>query len=320
MEEKDNTHGSCESLFGESIVKVTVLGSGGFLPQPDRPLPGFAVEHEGQVYLLDAGEGTQVRMVEHGISSASLEAILISHLHGDHLFGLPGVMVRRSQEGQSRDNLELLAPASIRTYLRGLMEAGSLELLYDWNLHELEEGFTFSPGKLKFSVVALDHRVETFGFALKYVPERRKFHPKKARRIGVPEGPKWSKLQQGETVTLESGKTIQPGEVSDPPPEGPTFVYITDTRPRFDYPLTFQEPELLVHEGMFANQHIDHARKKKHCTATEAARVARHLDAKKLLLTHFSHRYESPEPLMEEARSTFPETEAAQPGMTLSLD
>jgi len=74
-------------------VKVTVLGSGGFLPQPDRPLPGFAVEHEGKVYLFDAGEGTQVRMAEHGISSADLEAVVISHLHGDHLFGLPGVMV-----------------------------------------------------------------------------------------------------------------------------------------------------------------------------------------------------------------------------------
>jgi len=193
-------------------------------------------------------------------------------------------------------------------------------LLYDWDLYGLEEELKVSLGELNLSVVALDHRIDTYGFVLKYVPEKRKFHPEKARRIGVPEGPKWSKLQQGETVTLDSGETIHPDQVSDPPPEGPTFVYLTDTRPRFDYPPAFREPDLLVHEGMFTSEHKDHAQQKKHCTAVEAARVAHHLDAKKLWLTHFSHRYDNPQLLVEEARSTFPETEAARPGLSRSLD
>jgi ribonuclease Z len=300
-------------------MKLTVLGSGGFLPQPDRPLPGFAIEHEGKVYLFDAGEGTQVRMVEYGISSADLEAVLVSHLHGDHLFGLPGVMVRRSQEGQRRDDLDLYAPGSIRSYLDGLYDAGALELLYEWDLHELTEGFTVSSGAVRITAAPLDHRIETYGFALEHVPTRRKFYPDQARAIGVPEGPMWSKLQNGESVQLESGRTVDPEEVSDPPPEGPSFVYLTDTRPCFDLPSAFHSPDLLVHEGMFTSEHKDHAQEKKHATATEAARVARHLEADRFLLTHFSHRYDGPEPLLAEARSTFPEAEAARPGRTLEI-
>lgn len=295
-------------------MELVVLGSGGFLPQPDRPLPGFAVRHEGSVYLLDAGEGTQVRMVEHGVSSARLESVCLSHLHGDHLYGLPGVMVCRSQEGQRTEDLELFGPSGLRCFLEGLEEAGAFGLLYDWKLNELSGGASYEIGDFEITMASLDHRIENYGFALQVVRTKRVFLPAKARELGIPEGPLRSKLQQGESVTLDSGRTVEPEEVTDPPPEGAKLVYLTDTRPCYDLPEAFEDPDLLVHEGMFLSEHLEQAREKKHCTAREAARVAKHLGAGKLLLTHFSHRYSDETVLRDEARGTFPETDLARPG------
>lgn len=300
-------------------MELVVLGSWGFLPQPDRPLPGFAVCHEGSIHLLDAGEGTQVRMVEHGVSSARLESILISHVHGDHLYGLPGVMVRRSQEGQRTEDLELFAPSGLRSFLSGLEDAGAFGLLYDWTLSELSDGMSVDLGGLKMTAAALDHRIANYGFCLQVVRKKRVFLPAKARKLGLPEGPLRSKLQRGESVTLDSGRTVEPGEVTDPPPEGAKFVYLTDTRPCYDLPEAFEEPDLLLHEGMFLSEHLEQARQKKHCTAREAARVAKHLGAGKLLLTHFSHRYSDETVLRDEARETFPNTELARPGQKHEL-
>lgn len=296
-------------------MELVVLGSGGFLPQPDRPLPGFAVRHQGKVYLLDAGEGTQTRMVEHGVSSANLEVVCLSHTHGDHVFGLPGVMVRRSQEGRRRDELNLLGPRDLLAFLKGIEDAGSLGLLYDWNLQALEEGFSYRKNAMKITASALNHRVENYGFALERRSERRKFRPKKALELEIPEGPLRTQLQSGQSVTLEDGRTIEPEQVTEPPQHGPTIVYVTDTRPCYDFPEAFQGPELLIHEAMFTSEHQEQAREKKHCTAREAGRVARHLNADRLLITHFSHRYSSPEPLLDEARSVFERTETAAPGM-----
>lgn len=300
-------------------MELTVLGSGGFLPQPDRPLPGLLLRHEGRAYLFDAGEGTQTRMAEYGLSSARLEAIFISHLHGDHLFGLPGVMVRRSQEGQRTDELDVFGPRKLRDFLNGLTESGSFDLLYDWNLNSLNDGDSFEVDGFEVSVVELEHRTRTFGFAFQHTSKKRKFYPGKAKQIGVPEGPLWSTLQDGDSVELDSGRTVRPEEVSDPPPDGPKFVYITDTRPQFDLPAAFEKPDLLVHEGMFLSEHKEHAWNKKHSTAREAARVAKDLRADRLLLTHFSLRYSDETVLLDEAKKTFPETQLARPGNQYQL-
>jgi ribonuclease Z len=300
-------------------MELVVLGAGGFLPQPDRPLPGFAVRHDGKVYLLDAGEGTQVRMVEHGVSSAKLDAICISHLHGDHVFGLPGVMVRRSQEGQRTDPLDLFAPGPISSFLDGLVKAGSLQLPYEWNLRTLSHEKRFELNDLSLTVASLNHRVETFGFALEVNSSLRRFRPGRADDLDIPEGPIRSKLQKGETVRLEDGREIEPEQVTDPPESGPKLVYITDTRPCYDLPGAFHSPELLIHEGMFLSDDKQHAQEKKHSTATEAARVAGHIEADRLLLTHFSHRYDNETVLLDEARETFQKTSLAQPGLTVEL-
>lgn len=300
-------------------MKITILGAGGFIPQPDRPLPAYALEHDGETFLFDCGEGTQVRMVEYGVSSAKLEGIFISHLHGDHVFGLPGVMVRRSQEGQRREHLDVFAPESLESFLGGLSEAGSLDLLYPWSVQPLSDKKSYTEKNLTFTAASLDHRTPNFGFAVEHHPSIRKFFPEKARRLGVPEGPLWSQLQGGGSIELDSGRVVRPEEVSDPPPEGPTFVYLTDTRPCYDLPEAFYAPDLIVHEGMFTAEHQQHAREKKHSTAREAARVAKHLEAEKLLLTHISHRYSDKAILLDEAREIFRDTELAQEGEVFEL-
>lgn len=297
-------------------MEVIVFGSGGFMPQPDVHMPAFLVRHDGASYLFDCGEWTQVRLVEEGISSASLSGIMISHLHGDHVLGLPGVLIRRSHESSGGGNrsLDLFGPADLEEYVRTNQHLLGYDLQFELHNRRLGDGETYSIDSFELTVRSLDHRMETFGFSFTLHRSKRKFNPGRARELGVPEGPKRSRLQHGESVTLESGRTVHPDEVSDPRPPGPKFVYIADTRPVYDYPEAFRNPDLLVHEAMFSAEDLEHAREKKHSTAREAARVASHLDADRLLLTHFSQRYEDYRPLRDEARSRFDATELARDG------
>ncbi|MFB6346311.1 MAG: ribonuclease Z [bacterium] len=295
-------------------MELIVLGSGGFMPQPGHYMPAFLVGYEGQSYLFDCGEWTQVRMVEAGRSAASLSSVVISHMHGDHVLGLPGLLIRKSRESPENGSLSIAGPNALREYLSSNQSSLGYELKVNVDWTDLEAESTLWVDQFKLTAHPLDHRTSTFGFSFVLNREKRKFNPEKARELGVPEGPLRSRLQQGETVTLDSGTVIEPEQVSKPRSPGPKFVYLTDTRPIYNLPEAFHEPDLLVHEAMFKAEHKQHAREKKHSTAREAARVASHLKADKLLLTHISQRYEAHEHLRDEARQVFTETFLARDG------
>lgn len=299
-------------------MELTVLGSGGFMPYPGLNVPGFIVRRRGTSYLLDAGEGSQLRMVEEGLARTDLEAIFISHMHGDHTLGLPGVLIRRGQEN-SEELLSLLGPEKLEDYVSSTQRTLGFNVHYEMKFEEVSDAKNHLFSEIEVMVKKLDHRSPAYGYLLKARREKRKFHPEKARELNVPRGPLWGELQKGNNVQLEDGRVIEPGQVSDPPPEGPKLVYITDTRPIFDYPEEFYNPNLLIHEGMFLEKHKEHAQKKKHSTALEAARVASHLQADKLLLTHRSRRYMQPEQLVKEAEKEFAAAELARDGMQVEV-
>jgi ribonuclease Z len=300
-------------------MELHVLGSGGFMPFPDAHMPAFLIRHNGQSYLFDAGEGTQTRMVEAGLSRADLRAVFVSHMHGDHVLGLPGVVIRRSQEGGTREPLSLYGPPALEEYVSTVRESLGFQLTYDLRHKPLSGGRVFSVDDVWVGTVELDHRTETYGFAMGPRRKKRKFHPDKARELGVPEGPLWGTLQEGESVTLDDGRTIEPEQVSDPPEPGPKIVYLPDTRPVDEFPDGFRNPDCLVHEAMFLEEHREHAEEKKHSTAREAARVARTLDADQLLLTHRSRRYNQPERFLDEAGEVFEDVQLARDGQSFTF-
>ncbi|MFP4687168.1 MAG: ribonuclease Z [bacterium] len=299
-------------------MELTVLGCGGFMPYPGQAVPAFLLRRQGTSYLLDAGEGTQLRMVEAGLSRTALEAIFISHMHGDHTLGLPGVLIRRGQEG-CEDPLHIVGPPQLENYVHSFQENSLFNLRYELRFVPLRGAELHTFSQVWVGTAQLEHRIETFGFVLCARGRKRKFHPDKARALGIPCGPLWGKLQKGQEIVLDDGRVVKPGEVSDPPPRGPKIVYITDTRPVFDYPKSFYEPDLLIHEAMFLEKHRHHAEKKYHATALEAARVASHLKAGKLLLTHRSRRYNNPDLLRKEAAAEFSEVELARDGMQIEV-
>jgi len=296
------------------MMELHVLGSGGFMPFPDAHMPGFLIRYEGKNYIFDAGEGTQTRMVEEGLSRADLEAVFISHLHGDHVLGLPGLLIRRSQEGNPDRPVFIFGPEGLQEFLDNTRETLGYRLIFESRFRELFHGRIISLDRIWVGTVELDHRVETYGFAIGPRHKKRKFHPDQARELGVPEGPMWGKLQEGTAVELEDGTVVEPDEVSDPPEAGPKVVYLPDTRPIMTFPEGFREPDILIHEGMFLDEHRKHAIDKKHSTAREAARVAEELNAGKLLLTHRSRRYTDEKRFLDEARDVFAETELARDG------
>lgn len=300
-------------------MRLHVLGSGGFMPFPDAHMPGFLVQYQGEHHLLDAGEGTQTRMVEANLARSKLRSVFISHLHGDHILGLPGVLIRRSREGQPDDPLDLYGPDGLADYVTCTQRTLSLQLQCPLRVHGLEGEGSYRPGEVDVTAVSLDHRTETYGFAVEGRKTRRRFHPDRARELGVPQGPLWGRLQRGETVRLEDGRTIQPEQVSDPPPRGPRVVYLPDSRPLDEFSDPFREPDLLIHEAMFMETDRDHAVDKMHSTAREAGRVARRLGARKLMVTHFSRRYSDPDLLVEEAREEFPDVIRARDGLCLEI-
>ena len=299
-------------------MELIVLGAGGFMPDPGFPVPGFVVRHEGVNYLLDAGENSQTQMAKYGISRVKVGAVIISHMHGDHTLGLPGVLIRRGQEG-GEEPLKLFGSAPLKDYVRATQKYLSYTLHYKTEFVPLEESKSFDLQNLKLTTQPLIHRLEAHGFALQVPRIKRKFYPEKARALDVPEGPLWGELQRGEVVELDDGQVINPEQVSDPPPRGKRLVYLTDTRPLDNYPPEFQEPDLLIHEGMFLESEREQAEKKFHSTALEAARVAKKLNARKLLLTHFSRRYDHPGVLAQEAAKEFSEVDLAKPGMKIKL-
>jgi ribonuclease Z len=299
-------------------MELTVLGCGGFMPYPGLAVPAFLLRRHGTSYLLDAGEGTQLRMVESGLSRTDIETIFISHMHGDHTLGLPGVLIRRGQEG-CREPLNIVGPAQLENYVNAFQENLIFNLRYEIRFVPLSGSELHTFSQVWAGTVSLEHRIENFGFVLCARGRKRKFHPEKAEKIGIPCGPLWGQLQEGKEIVLEDGRVVKPGEVSDPPPRGPKIAYITDTRPVFSYPEAFHGADLLIHEAMFLEKHRHHAEKKYHSTALEAARVANHLKADRLLLTHRSRRYNDPRVLLKEARSEFSNTELAVDGMEIEV-
>jgi ribonuclease Z len=292
-------------------VKWIVLGTSSGRPTPRRNVSAGALARDGEWSLFDCGEGTQYQLLRADLRLSRLRHVFVTHMHGDHVLGLPGLLGTLNLARHDRA-VDVFGPPGIARFLREVSRATYFRPVFPLRVTEVEEGTVLETSEITVETRRLDHRVVAFGYAVRERDRPGRFRLEDAARLGVPAGPLFGRLQRGEAVTLADGRRVEPGEVVDPPRAGRRVAYCTDTGPSANARLLARDADLLVHEATYTSDMADEAVERGHSTAAEAARVARDSGARLLLITHYSPRYDDPEPLLAEARAVFPNTVAAR--------
>ncbi len=291
------------------------LGTSAAVPTPGRGLPGLAVIHRGRAILLDAGEGTQAALTRYGVSPLRVEAVLVTHLHGDHLFGVPGLLQSMAMAGR-RGLLVAAGPPGLRRFLEEAAIATRWLPPYPVEVHELVPGESLVlPSGWRVEAYPACHTVPGLVYRLVEPPRKPRVDLEAARRLGV-SGPLLGRLQRGEPVVAAGGRLVRPEEVVRPRPRA-VIVYTGDTAPCSSVVEAARGATVLVHDATFTSDMEEEAHRQGHSTAADAARAAREAGAGLLVLTHFSARYRDPGPLLREARRIFPRVVAAGDGLRL---
>ena len=295
------------------MIECVLLGSGGMMPMPSRFLVSLAVRIGGQTLLFDCGEGTQIPIKISKIGIKPIRNIFISHLHADHVTGLPGLLMMLNQAGPE-GTVRVFGPRGIAAYVRAQRRTLAFEMDFPLEVVELQDtgGVALSEERFEVTYRRVRHRTRCLGYAVVERPRPGRFSVEDARRLGVPEGPGWGSLQRGEELKLDDGRVIRPDMVLGAARPGRKVVFITDTQPCGAVVELAREADLLFIEGMFAQELSEDANQKGHQTALQAARQARQAGAKRAVLIHFSPRYSDEElgQLVGEARSEFSPVEA----------
>jgi len=294
---------------------VIPLGTASAVPTAERHLSSLAVERKGRVLLFDCGEGTQYRLMDADLSRARVDAVFVTHLHGDHCYGLPGLLSTLALQ-QRADPVTLVLPNGGRAMLTATPGIALDDLPFPLRIEEwgpdLSRAVVYETDELTVEACPLEHGEFAMGFRLQERTRPGRFHPGRARSLGVPEGPAFARLQDGAPVTADDGSTVHPEQVLGPPRPGVSMAYVTDTRPCDEGRALADGVDLLYHDATFADPLHERAVETGHSTAREAAEVARDAGAERLLLGHLSARYDDPAPLEGEAKAVFPESGVAE--------
>jgi ribonuclease Z len=300
------------------VLSVTFLGTGAACPTVDRNVAALAVQREGETILFDCGEGTQRQMMRYGVGFSFTE-VFFTHFHADHMLGITGLLRTMGLQDRTAP-VTLYGPRGAHRILGAAMSLGIERNKFPVEVVEIQAGDRLRRDDYDIVVFETQHRADTVGYALAEHTRLGRFHPERARELGVPEGPLWGRLHKGETVTLDDGRTVSPPDLVGAPRRGRTLVYSGDTRPHLALLEAARGADLLIHEATFGGDEAERAVETGHSTAAEAARVALEAGVRRLVLTHISPRYtrDAPE-LLAEARAVFPETAIARDGMTVEV-
>jgi ribonuclease Z len=280
-------------------------------------MPAVAIRRDGEVVLMDCGEGTQRKFVEYGLGINREMVVLITHLHGDHVNGLLGLLQTMSMSQRAR-KLTLVGPTGLYEWVKASMEMLHIGLSFDLQFVAAKPGVVLRGDGYRIRCARAIHSIEAWSYVFEETPRPGVFDSKKAVALGVPEGKKWSSLQHGKKVVV-GGKTIRPDEVLGPKRLGRSIGYSGDTRPSATLARFFSGVDLLIFDSTFASRDTDKAADRKHSTSVEAAKLAHTARVKRLALTHFSARYRNVSALVRQAREVFPETFAASDGMFVDV-
>jgi len=303
-------------------MRVIPLGTSSGKPTLRRNVSGLAVAREAEWLLFDCGEGTQVQIARAGLSPSRLSAVFVTHLHGDHFNGLPGLLSTMGLDRRTRD-LSLTGPQGIGDYLNTLERLKVMFVTYPLELREFSSlpasKIVYETNDYAVTALSLDHRIFALGYRLDERDRPGRFNVDRVRELGVPEGPLWGRLQAGEDLTLADGRIVRSADVLGPSRPGKSIAYCLDTRPCSMSIELGRDVDLLIHEATYTEEFAAEAQQYGHSTAAQAARTARDAGARRLLLTHFSTRFPDPTPLLEEACAIFPNTMLADDLMEVEV-
>ncbi|MDC7233428.1 MAG: ribonuclease Z [Spirochaetales bacterium] len=307
------------------IMEVFILGTGGMMPLPGRNLTSVLMRREGDLFLFDCGEGTQVSLRKLNLRWKKINKIFISHTHADHITGLPGILMLSSQVERS-EPLTIIGPPKIKEYVESSRKVLDMYVNYEIIVEEIAEpekpGIVYEDDQMVIRSVPLNHSKVCVGYILEEKERPGVFFPDKARDAGVPVGPFWSQLQNGESVELEDGRTVLPEDVMGESRKGRKFSFVTDTAFVPELSKEVAGSDLFICEGMFDRSLQSSAREKKHLTSRQAAEIASAAGGiKKMGLIHYSPRYTEKElkNLLREAKEVFPETFLTRDRMTIEI-
>ena len=292
------------STSGLSILRLTFLGTSAAMPTLHRNVSGLAVKAGADLLLFDCGEGSQRQMIRFG-TGFSVDAVFFTHFHADHYLGIIGFLRTLGMGGRT-ESLTLYGPPPAKKILDAAIHLGVDRLAFPVEVQELRGGESLKRNGYSVRAVRVDHRVNALGYAIEEDTRPGRFDADAAKKLGVPHGPDFGKLQKGHTITLADGTVVTPNQVLGQARAGRRVVISGDTRPCATMVEASRECDLLVHEATFSDDEQSRALETRHSTAREAGKVAAEAKAKRLVLTHLSSRHDvDPRPLLEQARQEF---------------
>ena len=299
------------------MFDICLLGTGGMMPLPGRWLTSCLIRYNGTTVLIDCGEGTQVTMRETGWSFKAIDYILFTHYHGDHISGLPGLLLTIGN-CERTEPLTLIGPRGLRKIVEGLLLiAPGLPFPIEYvelTREQIQEQQELQLGELFVRPCQADHGIPCVGYSVE-VKRQPKFDPQRAKEAGIPL-PYWRRLQNGETVTEADGTVYEPSMVLGEARKGLKLTYCTDSRPKESIVRAAQEADLFICEGMYGEpDKQDKAKEHKHMSYQEAAQMAKEAGVSELWLTHFSPAMPNPRQYLSEATAIFPNTKVGKDRM-----
>lgn len=300
-------------------IRIRFLGTSSAIPTRERGLSCTVVQYEDQLLFFDCGEGCQRAALGSGLSFNKPTFIFVTHMHGDHVVGLLGLL--QTMAMQNRDKpLYIYGPKGIVEFVRENQKLLGFGLTYTVFGKVIRRGVVLDSKKFKVVAERSEHSRLSYSFVLEEKEKPGRFNTRAALKLGVPEGPLWSKLQDGKiVVSPKTKKRVSPAEVLGPPRPGKKIGISGDTRPSAGLSRFFRGSDVLVFDSTYGDEHAANAVENKHSTSREAARLAKSAKVGQLILTHFSARYRSTDELERQAREVFPNTIAAVDSMVYDV-
>lgn len=302
-------------------MEAFILGCGGMMPLPYRHLTSVLLRRDGDLFLFDGGEGTQVSLKRLNLKWKKIDAIFVSHTHADHVTGLPGILMLSSQVDRT-EPLYIYGPPKIKEYIETSRSVLDMYINYPIIVKEITAPCVVHSGKdFYIRAFPLDHTKTCVGYTLEELDRPGEFNPQKARELGVPCGPLWSQLQNGNEVQATDGSIVKPEQVLGEKRSGRKFSFVTDTLYKPNIAEEVKGSDLLICEGMFEKALLDQAKEKKHMTAEQAATIARDANVRRMCMIHYSPRYTDKElhVLLEEAQTIWPQAELSHDRMQIDI-
>jgi ribonuclease Z len=299
-------------------MRVIFLGTGAALPTPERRTSATALLYEGEMLLFDCGEGTQLQLRKAGLRHGRLSRIFITHMHGDHVIGIMGLLMTMELSGRERP-IELYGPPALADYVTTSTRLLSTGFGYPIIFHEARPGVICQTDTYTVECLPLSHRILTYGYALQEQDKPGAFDVARAEALSIPKGPLYGRLQRGQSVTLANGRTVYPHEVLGPPKRGRRIAYCLDTRPCPEGATLARDADLLLHDSTLAAGAEQEAAQKGHSTSRQAAILAKEAGVKRLVLTHISSRYTDARELLQGLEGLHDEIMVARDLMEVSV-